>query len=449
MNLGHESETVEYKKSTGELKEGVASIAAILNKHGHGELYFGVKNDGDVCGMQVADATLREIGQAIDQSIEPRIHPIVEKLDDGEGRDYIRVSFSGSDTPYSCKGVFRSRVSDSDILMSATEIKRMSVAAHFAEHPWDGQPSDYSIDEVEEDTLADFVQKGRDSGRISFEYVGAEDALLRLGLMKDGQLANAAAVLFCRPRTIMLKMAIFATDARINILDMKQEQESLLKLADMAEDYIMRNIKWRFVISGAIEREEVPEIPRAAVREALMNAFCHRDYTSGLAVQVDILGEKIEIFSPGWFPDGLSPEMFLDDEARPFVQSPNQLIASSLYKAKAIESYGTGIRRIRELCEEADINFEYQTTEQGTIIRFYRPQWFEAENETGREFANNEEAALYLARTKGTVTVRTLVELTGISRNTAGRTLSKLATDSRLKWHGTSSTDPSQYYTLD
>ena len=93
MNIGMESETVEHKKSTSELKEGVSSIAAILNKHKAGELYFGVKNNGDVCGMQVADTTLREISQTIAHSIEPKIHPVIEKLSDGEGRDYIRVSF--------------------------------------------------------------------------------------------------------------------------------------------------------------------------------------------------------------------------------------------------------------------------------------------------------------------------------------------------------------------
>ena len=104
MNLGHETERAEFKKSTSELREGTASIAAILNKHGRGELFFGVNNNGDVCGMQASDSTLREVSQAIGHSIEPRIYPNVELLDDGEGRSYIRVAFHGSDQPYACKG---------------------------------------------------------------------------------------------------------------------------------------------------------------------------------------------------------------------------------------------------------------------------------------------------------------------------------------------------------
>ena len=64
-NIGEENEQVEFKKSTGELKEGVISMAAILNKHGSGDLYFGVKNDGTVLGQEVNDTTLRTVSQAI------------------------------------------------------------------------------------------------------------------------------------------------------------------------------------------------------------------------------------------------------------------------------------------------------------------------------------------------------------------------------------------------
>lgn len=64
-SLGDETEQVEFKKSTGELKEAVISIAAILNKHGSGDLYFGVKNNGDVIGQDITDKTTREVSQAI------------------------------------------------------------------------------------------------------------------------------------------------------------------------------------------------------------------------------------------------------------------------------------------------------------------------------------------------------------------------------------------------
>ncbi len=71
FNLGKETETIEFKKSTGEIKDGVISIASILNKHGSGDLYFGVRNNGDVIGQEITDSTLRSISQAIRGGIKP------------------------------------------------------------------------------------------------------------------------------------------------------------------------------------------------------------------------------------------------------------------------------------------------------------------------------------------------------------------------------------------
>ena len=95
LNLGIETETLEFKKSTGELKEAMHSICAILNKHQHGELYFGVKPDGTVVGQVVTEESLREVSQKIKNFIEPRIYPEISKVV-LDGRDCIHVKFSGN-----------------------------------------------------------------------------------------------------------------------------------------------------------------------------------------------------------------------------------------------------------------------------------------------------------------------------------------------------------------
>ena len=64
-NYGRESETVEFKKNTSELKEGCISMTAMLNKHGVGTVYFGVKNNGDAAGQDVSETTLRDVSSAI------------------------------------------------------------------------------------------------------------------------------------------------------------------------------------------------------------------------------------------------------------------------------------------------------------------------------------------------------------------------------------------------
>ena len=74
VNIGEETEQIEFKKSTGEIKDGVISIASILNKHEGGDLYFGVKNNGDVIGQEISDSTMRDVSQAIRANIKPPIY---------------------------------------------------------------------------------------------------------------------------------------------------------------------------------------------------------------------------------------------------------------------------------------------------------------------------------------------------------------------------------------
>ena len=83
-----ESEKLELKKSTSELKEAVISIAAILNKHQAGELYFGISNDGTVVRQTVTGKTIRDVTKTISEHIEPRIYPKVERIEiDSRSKD--------------------------------------------------------------------------------------------------------------------------------------------------------------------------------------------------------------------------------------------------------------------------------------------------------------------------------------------------------------------------
>ena len=80
MNIGYETETVEFKKSTGELKEGIISLSSMLNKHSEGTVYFGVKNNGDVIGQEIGDRTLRAVSQMVASSIKPQLIPTITFL---------------------------------------------------------------------------------------------------------------------------------------------------------------------------------------------------------------------------------------------------------------------------------------------------------------------------------------------------------------------------------
>ena len=343
MNLGHEDERREFKKSTSELKEGVASIASILNKHGSGELYFGVRKDGEVCGQDVSESTLREVSQAIGNHIEPSIYPSVTHEVTPDGKDYVKVAFAGDAAPYSCGGKYRIRVADEDVLMRPDELRLQFREAENRINPWDGRVSNKTVADVDEEALRKFVERGREKGRIAFDFSTTQDTLERLGLMKNGTLLNAGAAIFCPSATIDLKMGVFTNHSRTDIVGLQHESGVLFDLVRYAEMFVISNTRSRVDTSVPGASDVYPEIPLKALHEGLMNAYAHRDWEYGSAVMVEIFNDAVEIISPGWFVEGQDP-----DE----------------------------IKRIKDFCDEAGMSVEYVRTPDGTKLIFHRNDAF-------------------------------------------------------------------------
>lgn len=459
LPFGMETEYVEFKRSTAELNAATDSIAAILNKHQGGVLYFGVGPDGRVLGQAVTEDTLRKVSQAIAQRIEPAVFPDVDKISIG-GKECVRVSFAGQSTPYASGGLYRLRVADEDRRMSTEQLAAFFRDRHFSESPWDSCLSSKTLAEVDEKALIRYVERGRAAGRISFEYENKQTALERLGLARGGRLTNAAAVLFCSSEWFMLKCGIFATPLRTTVIDMRQESGSLYDLLEYATMYVAKNIKWRFEFDGSPRRIEVPEVPMEAVREVLINAFCHRDYVSSLAIQVDIFSERIDVFSPGCFPEAVSPEDCLSGKVA-FSESRNKLLAQALYRAKDIESYGTGMPRIQEACDAAGIKVEYANHRQGVIVSFSRPDWSSFKSDDGikdkaggecdgrlngriddrlNDLKKSEQTVYGVLCDRGSMPALDLVAETGLSERTVRRALSRLQEKGFLRRSGSRKT---------
>ena len=101
-------------------------------------------------------------------------------------------------------------------------------------------------------------------------------------------------------------------------------------------------------------------------------------------MQIDIYPDAVDITNPGTFPKGCTPEMYLSgEEVTP--HSRNPLIASTLFRSKAIESFGSGIRRIRGACDRAGVHFEYLQGRDATTVRFHRNDPFGAQGAESEE----------------------------------------------------------------
>lgn len=371
MGLGIETEILEFKKSTGELKEAMQSISAILNKHQHGELYFGVKPDGTVIGQIVTEESLREVSQKIGNFIEPKIYPEIKKVNI-EGCDCIYVRFEGNQTPYFANGVARIRVADEDLVMSPQELADYIRKNTRDGNRWENLVANKTVEDIDEELLKKYIKRAHEVGRIAIEYTDKKTVLNQLELSEGDMLTNAGKALFADDMLQDIQMAIFATNERLTFNDIQRFHGPVLKLVDIAENYIKSNIHWRVEFTGALQRTEIPEIPVDAIREALLNSFCHKDYSTGQSNEVAIYKNRVEIYNPGAFPEGFEPQDFINRPERPIRRNPK--IARTLYYSKEIESFGTGLRRIAEACEAAGVRYEFQKLKSGFVVCFYRSE---------------------------------------------------------------------------
>ena len=182
-----ETERIEFKKSTSELKPGVISIASMLNKNGYGELYFGIRNDGSVCGQQIGEKTTRDVSVAIKDNIKPNIVPSIETIT-MDDKEVIKVVCRGEDTPYSAYNRYYIRSDDEDLIMSTADLESFLLNKNYDYSKWEKKSSGCGIDSVDEDLLIEYVNGGNESGRIGFIYRDAKTTLEKLNLVVADEL---------------------------------------------------------------------------------------------------------------------------------------------------------------------------------------------------------------------------------------------------------------------
>jgi len=371
LKIGNENEVLEFKKSTGELKEGVISIASILNKHNRGELYFGVRNDGTPVGQMINDETLRKVSQAIANHIDPKIYPSISQVVISD-RDCILVKFEGENVPYFAYGRGYIRVADEDKVMLPDDLERYILKKNEGRTLWDSSPSNQSIEDISQQKLVEYIKRAKEVGRINFNYTSSSDVLEKLELVNGENINNAAKVMFSKNPRLEVQMAIFATDIKLTFNDIRREMGTVQELVDIAEQYIRNNMRWRVVFDGSVQRKEIPEVPIEAIREALVNSYCHRLYDESMTNEVAIFRNRIEIFNPGTFPEGFSPEDFIKGNGKSIRRNPT--LAQLLYYSKDIENFGTGLARIQNACNEAEVKVEFVKHKFGFSVVFYRKE---------------------------------------------------------------------------
>lgn len=433
MNVGRENEFVEFKKTTSEIKEGIISAAAILNKHGKGTLYFGVKDNGDVTGQETGKDTLRNISRAFSENIRPSCMYEIEQKRSFDGKDFVEVNFSGDRRPYSAYGRYYQRFADEDRIISDFELEKMFQNRKKDYSEWENADSDVSIEEIDEELLKYAVRRGTERGRIKEEYADDREILSKFGLLhrETGRLNNAGNVLFSKDSPVLLKLATFATETKHTFIKLEHYRGNVFQCVQKALEYILGGIDWNIEFSGDPQRKETPEIPAQALREIVVNAFCHGFYDGSTAFEVDIYKNRVTVYSPGDFPAGCTPEEFAEGEKDSVMLNPK--IMNVLYRTGVIESFGTGFERTFSECRKEGTEYRYENTGLGFRFEFFRKP---VANKKQDELTKTQIQVLRQIMWNDLATQKEIADRIGKSSKTVYRAVSKLKEQGYIEREG-------------
>ena len=372
-----ESETVEFKKSTAQLTRAGESLCAFLNGMG-GRVCLGVTPEGKISGQDNADSTLREVAVMLAR-FEPPAEVDLKRVRLASGREVLVLDAKSSvaHRPFIFDGRPYQRVGSTTSVMPQPLYQRLLLDRAHAQHRWENAPAiGYGIAELDQEEIFRTVRLGRSAGRMP-EAGGPDigDLLDRMELRKDGQILNAAIVLFgtrflADYPQCHLRLARFKGTDKTEFLDNRQVHGHAFDLLDESMTFLLRHlpIRGRFE-RGRLERIDEPIFPPDALREALINALCHRDYSIvGGAVSVAIFDDRVEIVSDGTLPFGLSPA---DLKREHFSRPRNPYITNVFYRRGLIEQWGRGTNRIVELSVKAgNPEPEFEETAGWVVVRF-------------------------------------------------------------------------------
>ena len=380
VNQG-EGPMVEFKRSTGELKESMQTLCAFLNGSG-GMVLIGVRPDGRVEGQEVSDQTLRDVAHAADR-FEPLAHVSVQRIRIKADRDVIIIAVEGGRDmrPFCYEGHAYERVSCTTRRMPQGKYERMLVERGHAKRRWENLPAEgLTLKHLDRREILRTRELAIQQNRVSPDASrDAGEILDRLGLRIDGVLTHAAQVLYGTrflpeyPQCLLKLGRFRGTKITGEIVDNRQEHVNAFAMVREGMAFLERTMPLgaRFP-KGEIFREDSFPVPLEALREILLNAIMHRDYSlySGY-VAVVVFDDRIEIQSCGRLPLGVTVEQL----SGPHLSRPtNPLIAEAFHRTGAVEVWGRGTNRVIETCEKHGVLPPVFEERQGFLVVTFRAQ---------------------------------------------------------------------------
>ena len=351
-----ESSTLEFKASMTQLNSAIETVCAFLNSKRGGTVLIGIKNNGDIIGADIADKTQIMIGNEISK-IEPIPNIDVHYVPVGKGKVVaidVKPALNG---PYAYETRPFKRSESATKLMPQEEYKRLL----FAHAPaWEGlTTNNCTIEDLDANRIRQVVRAAISEGRLAeiASNASIKEILKKLDLYVNNELTNAAVLLFCKKENKQFFHSMLAM-ARFNGIDKSEfiTEKTIRGNAFDLYETAMKFITTYLPVAAKIEdgnpfRVETPAIPYKVLREAVINALCHRDYSNqGGSIAIAFYDDRVNITSTGFLPQGITIHQLHKDH--PSIRR-NNLIANVFYLCNLIERWGRGTKDMVDLCKQA------------------------------------------------------------------------------------------------
>lgn len=344
--MQYESERIEYKSQM--IEDLYREVIAFANSNG-GVIYIGIDDQGNLIGIDNVDETYTRITNGIRDAIAPDVTMFVRYILQDNKVIQIEVG-EGSYKPYYLKskgmkpnGVYV-RHGASSVQASPDQIRKMIKES-------DGDNFEASRCMEQELTFH--------AAETAFKQYGVEFSVEKyraLGITKNDVFTNLALLLSDQCHHT-IKVAVFKDEFCTEFRDSKEFGGSVFKQFEDVVNYLALCNKTVSTIKGLV-RTDKQDYPEEVIREALLNALVHRDYSFSGSIIINVNDSKMEFISLG----GLLPGLSTEDIRIGISQPRNKKLAEVFHRLRLIESYGTGIRRIFKLYENCPVQPSIEAT---------------------------------------------------------------------------------------
>jgi ATP-dependent DNA helicase RecG len=423
-----ENQNIEYKEFWRD--EYLKWICGFANANG-GKIYIGKNDAGEVVGLKDSKKLLEDIPNKIKDILGILVDVNLHNTEKGE---FIEISVEAYPYPVNYKGQYHYRSGSTKQELKGAALDKFLLQRKGKR--WDAVPiPNVSINDLKKETFDFFRKKAVKAQRIEEDVLTDSNELLIDNLqLNENEYLKRAAILLFHPNPdkfvsgAYTKIGYFEADDDLKFQDEVHGNlfEQIEKTIDLLfSKYIKSSISYE-----GLNRVEKYEYPKEAIREALLNAVSHKDYSGGVPIQISVYNDKIIFWNEGQLPDNWTIEKLLTKHpSKPY----NPDIANALFRSGYIESWGRGTLKMINECIQFGIpKPKYFYDMSGFWVEF-RKDVFDMEYLKSLGLNERQIQAIKFVKERGKITNSEYQANYGVSRNTATRDLSELVDKGILK----------------